>query len=281
MHTQGWIPDQANRQWGQLRCRLRLFCLVSGLVLMGSGCKLGSLTGNDKKYDLLEAELRTRERELTEARAELNQTRLLNQTYQRQPQQPHPGVGPGGWVDPTYSQHGGAPTLPLREITLGTGTGGVDDDRQPGDESLQVVIIPKDDDGTAIKLPGKALVMAFEINRQGLKTQIGQWEVSPEQLRKTWRSGLLSSGYFVPLQWDKAPGTDRLRIAVRFTTLDGKDYEADKDVTVRPLPGIPPHGAPTTTPTLPPQGLPVPPGAEELPPPTRSPAARFKLAKPG
>ncbi len=282
MHTHGRTPEQATPQRGPLRYWLRLFFLVPVLVLSAGGCKLGNLTGNDKKYDLLEAELRTRERELTDARAELNQARLLNNTYQRQPHHPQPGFAPGGWVDPAYSQHGGgAPTMPLREITLGTGTGGVDDDRQPGDESLQVVIIPKDDDGTAVKLPGKALVMAFEINRQGLKTQIGQWEVPPEQLRKAWRSGLLSSGYFVPLQWDKAPGTDRLRITVRFTTLDGKDYEADKDITVRPLPGIPPHGAPTAVPTLPPQSVPVPQGAEELPPPSRSPAARFKLAKPG
>ena len=181
MHTHGRTPEQAMPQRGPLRFWLRLFLFVGCLVFAVSGCKLGNLTGNDKKYDLLEAELRTRERELTEARAELNQARLLNQTYQRQPQHPQPGFAPGGWVDPAYSQHGGgAPTLPLREITLGTGTGGVDDDRNPGDESLQVVIIPKDDDGTAVKLPGRALVMAFEINRQGLKTQIGQWEVPPD-----------------------------------------------------------------------------------------------------
>jgi len=247
--------------------------------MAASGCKLGNLTGNDKRYDLLEAELRTRERELTEARSELTHLRLLTQTYQRQPA--------GIWADPTFAQRPGidnaAPMLPLRDIALGNGTGGVDDDNQPGDESLMVVVAPNDPDGTIVKVPGKVSVGAFEINRQGLKTQIGQWDVTPDQLRRAWKSGLLSNGYFIPLQWDKAPTSDRLRIAVRFTTLDGTSYEADKDVTVRPLPGLPNRGPipPTPVPTIP-----TPPpnfgGAEELPPPRGpdgQPAARLKISR--
>ena len=257
---------------------LQFVFLCAVILSLGSGCKLGNLTGNDKRYDLIEAELRTRERELIEARSELAHLRLLTQTYQRQP---------NVWTDPAFVQRPGvdnaAPTMPLRDIALGNGTGGVDDDNLPGDESLMVVIAPKDPDGTIVKIPGKAAVSAYEINRQGLKTQIGQWDVTPDQLRRAWKSGLLSNGYFVPLQWDRAPTTDRLRLAVRFTTLDGANYEADKDVTVRPLAGLP-----LTNPSIPSTAVPTYPmpsfgGAEELPPPRSpdgQPAARFKRAIP-
>jgi hypothetical protein len=61
---------------------------------------------------------------------------------------------------------------------------------------------------------------------------------------------------------------------VRFTTLDGRAFEADKDITVK-LGGSRPVGNPPTTPApvtpaprrepLLPE--PLPPGAEELPPP--------------
>ncbi len=231
------------------------------LSLLLCGCK--NLGKPDNRYDLLEAELRTRERELQETRAERDHLRLLANTYERQGPTTFPAA-------PVYRPDSGMPTLPLQTITLGSGTGGVDEDRRPGDESLQVVIVPKDDDGTAVKVPGRATVQAFEVSREGLKICIGQWNVTAEQLKKTWKSGFLSSGYFVPLQWDKLPSTDRVRLVVRFSTLDGREYEADKDVTVRPLPtgGV--------MPSIPSPGVP-----EELPPPPGlpEPAARLRVPR--
>lgn len=221
----------------------------------------------DSKYDLLTAELRTRERELRDAEAELQHLRLLNQAYQRQLQ------APPVWA-PSFHSEAGAPALPLRDISLGTGTGGIDSDQQPGDESLMVVVVPRDGDGAAVKVPARVTVSAFEITREGLKAPIGRWEVAPEQLRRTWKSGLLSSGYFVPLQWDKPPGTEKVRLVARLTTLDGREYEADKDVTVRPLAGIVPTAPPTVLPS--PSAPHLPRGVEELPPP----AATLGVAKP-
>ena len=247
--------------------------LIVVALIAATGCR--NFGKPDTRYDGLEAELRTRTHELEQARLERDQLRGLAETYARQMQ---PGRAPAAPFAHGFAQHEGQhPALPLKEVQLGTGTGGVDDDNLPGDESLMVVVVPRDDDGTAVKLPGKVIVGVCEINKQGLKTPIGRWEVPPEQVRRTWRSGLLSSGYFVPLKWDTAPGSDRLRVSVQFVTLDGKPFEADKDVTVRPLPGVGPHGGAVT---IPPPGVPdrpPPVGAEELPPP----AARLLPAKSG
>lgn len=247
--------------------------IAVALVATATGCRSASKA--DVRADALEAELRTRTRELEQARTERDQLRGLAETYARQLQPGRPPFTPP--VGYGYAQHSGqSPTLPLRDITLANGTGGVDEDNLPGDESLLVVVVPRDDDGTAVKLPGKLTVSVSEISPQGLKTPIGRWEIPPESLRKTWRSGLLASGYFVPLKWDTSPGSDRLRVSVQFVTLDGKPFEADKDVGVKPLPGVGPHGSPVV---IPPPGVPdrpPPPGAEELPPP----AARLLPARP-
>lgn len=227
----------------------RLVCVG---VIAAVGCR------SNQRYEGIEAELRTRERELAETRAELRNARQLNAAYDRGQHQAPGAVIAGG----------GAPSLPLRDITLGSGTGGIDDDGKPGDESFQVVIVPKDDDGTPVKVPAKVIVQAYAIGRDGIKSPIGRWEVSPDHLRKTWRGGLFTTGYFVPLQWGTPPTTERVRIAVRLVTLDGRPYEADKDVTIRPITTA---VAPTDV-ILPPQGPTIGP-AEELPLP--APAVRF------
>lgn len=252
-------------QHGRGRRRVGSFCLLllPALCLLPTGCR--GLGKPDVQYDLLTAELRTRERELLECRAERDHLRLLGQAYQRQLQYQHPAA--------TCPPEGGAPSLPLREVSLGAGTGGVDGDCRPGDESLMVVVVPRDADGTAVKVPARVTVLAYEITPEGLKTPLGKWEVSPDQLRRTWRSGLLSSGYFVPLQWERPPTTTRMRLVARLTTLDGRDYEADKDVSVRPLAGIAPTPA---GPVAPPSSVPEAPRVEELPPP----AAQLKPPTP-
>jgi hypothetical protein len=255
------------------------------LALYGAaltGCK------SHNRYDLIEAELRTRERELAETRAALDQSRSLLRAYEYS-QRAVPGP------------HGSGPYLPVKEIALGRGTGGVDEDGAPGDEALMVVIVPKDEDGSAIKAPGRALVAVWEVAPSGAKNLIGSWDVSAERLRHTWRGGLISTGYFVQLPWQTPPATDRLRVGVRFVTTDGRTYETDRDVYVRPplaprtnvlpypqpTPGLestpvprvptipaPPGSSPRQPlfPEMPPPGVPsmIPPGAEELPPPAPS-----------
>jgi hypothetical protein len=241
-----------------------------------SGCK------TNKRYDLIEAELRTREKELAETRTALDQSRNLLRAYEASQQHGAP------------APQGSGPFLPVKEIAIGRGTGGIDDDGVPGDEGLMVVIVPKDEDGSAVKVPARALIAAWEITPAGLKNHIGTWELNSEQLRRTWKSGLISTGYFVTVPWQTLPSTDRVRVAVRLMTTDNRAYEADRDVTVRPpspprnnvlpypqstpMPGIrpgtptiptPPGGRQPLLPDMPPPGVPstIPPGTEELPPP--------------
>lgn len=234
------------------RSRLRLSSrivfpclLLCSIFFPLTGCRSGS----DKRYDLLEAELRTRERELAEAQAELNSIRGIQRM-----QAPCPPEG-------MTTSRGG---LHARDITLGVGTGGYDADGKPGDEGLQVILVPKDDDGSALKIPGRLVIAAYGVARDGTKSPIGLWEIPPEKLRVYWQTGLLSTGYKLALQWHQAPATEKVRVVVQLTTLDGKTYETDKDITVRLMtaPGDVPN------PMIP--VLPPPAGMNVIPPATGS-----------
>jgi hypothetical protein len=245
------------------------------VCLLFVGCK------PNKRYDLIEAELRTRERELAETRLALEQARNLNRTYVQQTQQQAASNSTIAPTTPVY--------IPVKDITLARGTGSLDEDGVPGSEGLMVVVVPRDEDGSPVKVPARLQVAAWEISPAGLKTPIGEWSVSVEQVRPTWRSGFISTGYFVPLRWQTIPTTEKVRIAVRLTTLDGRAFETDKDIFVRPAtqPRVEPD-VPPSTPVIPrPPGSreplfpdPLPPGVEELPPPADPPTRGVKAGLP-
>ncbi len=228
------------------------------VVLLGGVIWLAA--GGCRNCDLVEAELRTRERELREAREELQHTELLNEALRREIHTLRPGAACP--VSPEFASQ----MYTLKEIVLGRGTGGYSSDCRPGDEALQVVVEPRDPDGQAIKAPGSLHVEAVQISPQGLKSPLSAWDIPPAKLRRTWQNGLLSTGYYVVLPWKVRPTSNKLRVTARFTLADGRLFEADKDVTVRlpPEPKVP--AGPVLVPDGPVLPFPGPVEVEPLPP---------------
>jgi hypothetical protein len=132
-----------------------------------------------------------------------------------------------------------ASTFGIKRITMGRATGGYDNDGLPGDEMLQVVVEPRDMDDHVIKSPGALQIFTLEISPQGIKTPLCMWDIPPDQLRNSWKQGLLSNGYTLLLPWKQFPAFEQVRVVVRFITPDHRVYEADKDIKVRLVPGAP------------------------------------------
>jgi hypothetical protein len=226
--------------------------LIASLLVVGSaGCR---------SCQRVESELRTREDQLRDAQEHLaclqrencalrNEVRLSRGEVSQPDDQPPPTL-----------------TYPIHELTLGRQTGGYEPDGKGGDTALQVVFEPRDVDNHVVKAPGTAEVEVYELPREGPRRLLSKWTISSEQLRKTWRASLLSTGYFVILPWQTPPATPKLYLIARFITPDGHVFEAGagKEITVkllsggvRPTPGpVESHEPPPVGPTLLPQPSP-------------------------
>ncbi|MBY0527795.1 MAG: hypothetical protein K2R98_30640 [Gemmataceae bacterium] len=226
---------------------LRVVALVLcplAFTLFASGCRRGSC-------DLVESELRHREQELAETRDALHRIEANNEALQRQLQDcagSHSARAGGEYVVPISAE--------VKEIMLGRGTGGVGEGKCPGDDSIQVVVEPKDCDGHSIKAPGMLRVAVLEVTSGGVKKPLSGWDLTQEQLRRTWKSGLLSTGYYVVLPWKTCPSTEKIRVVAQLILADGRVFEADKDVTIKLPPEatrkpLPTTVAPEPEPTLP------------------------------
>src|SRR5262249_42714278 len=153
-------------------------CLVALALPSQSGCR-------SSRTELLEAEMRSLEQDLYHLRGELHRSEAHNEALQHELGTVRKGTCP------PPSPELASQTYTLKDIRLGRGTGGYDDDNCPGDEGLQVVVEPRDQDNHTIKAPGVLYVQALEVLPEGLKQPLSAWEIPPEQLRRKWQAGLL------------------------------------------------------------------------------------------
>jgi hypothetical protein len=234
------------------RCRMLNSSLPRCLLLVTvalAGCR---------SSDLVEAELRTRDKEVRRLACELQRVQAENQALVNE-------VGAlrqeGGFHVPPEMA---AQTYTLKGITLGRLTGGYADDNSPGDMALRVMVEPRDTDNHNIKAPGSLHVAALQITPEGLKTPLSTWDVDPIQLRRTWQSGFFSTGYAVILPWKDWPSSAKLRIVVQFRVSDGRVFETDRDITVR-LPAKELRPRPSAPGPLEGPSFPIPQSDEPLP----------------
>jgi hypothetical protein len=233
------LPRDCTKGFRLMRC-LMASCFGLALIAAACGCR---------SCHRVESELRAREQDVLQLREDLDRCSVYNQTLQSELRslRGEMGVGPDGQPPAAF---------PVKSIALGRQTGGRSSDNCPGDESLQVQVEPRDPEGQAIKAPGMLVIQVQEINPEGIKRPLSSWEVPQEQLRRSWRSGLLTSGYVLNLPWKVWPSAQKLRVTAQFQLADGRVFEAEKDISVRLTPPdrrpvIVPDGKPTPSPLLP------------------------------
>lgn len=215
-----------------LRPRVLLACAAMSVVAL-VGCR------SNQKSALVEAELRTREKEIRSMQSDVDRLQaynaaLVGELRDRSVACPQGCVVPGTIIEGPAAVMAGT----MKQITLGRGTGGLDEHGLAGDEALQVVVVPQDVTGSAVKVPGTLVVQAFEVTPEGLKVPLSQWNVSAAELQTRWRSGLFTTGYFVTLPWKVWPSTEKLKVVAQFMTLpDNRPFEAEREVRVKLMPG--------------------------------------------
>lgn len=139
-------------------------------------------------------------------------------------------------------------TANVTRVALGPLTGGYDDDHDGKDEGVQLVVVPQDGAGDAVKCPGRATIELMEIAATGEGRSLGVWTFNEADLFKTWRTSMLAQGYQLILRWRTLPSSGLIRARVVFATTDGRAFECQKEfrvsltphsTTAAPLPAKP------------------------------------------
>jgi hypothetical protein len=228
-------PEVSKKKQGARR-RSVFWLLAPGLLL------LGCLSSKARQsQELLEADLRSQERHIQELKDELDRKEgvIHGLDYEvERLQQSAAGVKPPP----------GEPQVPgvIKDIALGRLTGGFQQNAKVRfDDAMQIILEPRDSDGSTIKAPGSVHVDLFEITPQGLKAPLSSWDITSRELRRMWDQPLIGgSGYRIVLPFKAIPTTEKLRVIVRFMTLDGKLFEAERDFSIKLPMGLPRPGLP-------------------------------------
>lgn len=212
------------------------------------------LVGCKSPCDKVESALRVTEEQLTKAREDLSRQGVYTAALEHEMRIVRGEVIAGSPGKPVA-------VYPVRSLALGNQTGGHDSPSGLGDDGLQVIFIPRDAQSQPIQVPGDAMLQVLEISAEGHKRLLSSWYIDRDQIKASWKNGLLSQGYNVILPWKVLPGSEKLRLVAHFRLEDGRVFEADRDVSIRlpkgaavramPVVVSDPTPMPTPTPILP------------------------------
>jgi hypothetical protein len=214
---------------GRFHAAARLVALAIGLTLVGC-----------RSCEPVEAELRAKTFRLERAEAELlrrdAQIASLNATVAYL-QQGNPEGAPLSAVPPPEVR---GKLFGLDRIDLGRGTGGKDADRDGRDDGVQAVISPIDAEGDVLKCPGRVELQLLQVADNGTKSPAGIWVIEDQDLRRQWRPGIFGTGYHVAVPFAAPPSGRRMRLVAKFTALDGRTFEAERDfnINLAPAPSL-------------------------------------------
>jgi hypothetical protein len=113
-------------------------------------------------------------------------------------------------------------------------TTGFDNDGQPGDEGISVLLMPVDSQGDLVKLAGAFELELVDLNRTGSDQRVGHWHFSDDESRTHWHRGFLSAGYLFRLEWQNLPASPELTLHARLTAPDGRRFDATTQIKVNP-----------------------------------------------
>jgi transposase len=112
-------------------------------------------------------------------------------------------------------------------------TGGYDRDSRFGDAGVTVLIEPRDVHGQLAPAAGPVSVVILDRGRTGDAARVARWDFTAEQTATLYRKTPYGEGIYLEMPWlGSPPDRSRLHMFVRYTTKDGRNLEASREVDV-------------------------------------------------
>lgn len=217
--------EVAARRWGT-------FVALVAMLALAAGCRS---SGN---VELLESKLRQQESFIADLEGELGRLRTEVETARQDAELSRQQLADQGRDRLVAEQ--AALLSKVSKIQLNPLlTRGVDTDADVGHERLSVLLMPVDQDGELVKLPGQVELQVVDFALPDDKRQLGKWSWNNTEVREHWHRGLLSAGYLFEVDWQAVPVNSQVTLHATFTALDGRRFDSTLPLTVTPpQPGV-------------------------------------------
>ena len=175
-------------------------------LTLGAALAAGSI--GCRNHDKVESQLRARERTSSTSRASSDRSEFQNGLLL-------PNSGNARLARPDGVVERPSEPYPVRCLRLGRGTRGRPGEHIPGDDALEVMVEPVDCDSRSSRRRAASTSRSGGIDRraQDADRNVGH---PPDQLRRTWQSGLFNTGYKLTLPWKVWPNAEKLRVVGSF-----------------------------------------------------------------
>jgi hypothetical protein len=181
--------------------------------------------------DLVEAELRYRNRQVRELRRQVSQKAAEVHTLETMLKE---SSGTTPCVDGKETPETVYRREAMSRVSLAMSTGVKDMDRDGIEDSMQFTIVCHDYDGDAFKCPGRVDLELAAVQESGVIKPVANWQMEPDRLRSTWKASVLSNGYQVIVPMPVLEQSKRWKGIVRFTTLDGRVFQDERTFDYQP-----------------------------------------------
>lgn len=125
--------------------------------------------------------------------------------------------------------------LHVTSIGLHRSSGGWNSDGAAGDEGVFILLEPRNARGQVVPTIGDVSLVLIDPAIVGEGGRYTRWDFTAQDAAATYRPAVAggSAGLHFELLWPDAPPThSRLKLFVRFTTEDGRRFQAEKDLKV-------------------------------------------------
>ncbi len=202
---------------------VRFFCTLSSVL-----CVLAFVAGceNAGSRSLLAEEINTLRQEKTQLTRQIEQSRTENEQLRKQIRVLS-DLPPEARLENLYN---------LQKIKITGYTNLYDKNKDGRNETLIVYIQPIDEEGDIVKATGAVDVQLWDLNKEAGQALLGQWHVTPDELKKLWFATLVIINY--RLTFDVADKIDEfkepLTVKVTFTDyLSGEVFTEQKVIKPR------------------------------------------------
>jgi hypothetical protein len=200
-----------------VRLLFSVFCFLSSVFcLFAAGCESSNLAKEVKTLRQEKAELKSQiEQSKSEAEQLKNQVHVLSK------------LPADVRLEDLYN---------LQKIKITRYTNLYDKDKDGKKEELLVYIQPVDEQGDIVKATGAVDVELWDLNKEDGQAQLGQWHVTPKELKTLWYATLITINYRLAFDIAGKITGEEKELAVKVTFTDypsGKVFEEQKIIKPR------------------------------------------------